>query len=326
AQGASLDSGLIGRTAFLRLASDSATNTWTGFLSNDGVFWKIAGATQVDAVTVSHVGVAISTMGGSGDMAARITHFYVYETEKAEGVDTSVELHPIGGLLEPGQYTIPRDSWLDATFRDPTDAPSVWSDYFAVDSLANYTKVEVGGTFDATITRNRLSLVTTGVAVDELDGLYAAHAIAIGDAVEICVAAVGGNDANQDPLFGPMISDGVVGASNVTGNLMQNLGTGSFPTGGGWFSYPLNEASTIQTWSLGSGLGFSHIGGRVYYRVEYDAANTFKRWQSTDGVHWYQVGGTMAQTMTPTHIGVAFMSRITEFSQLVLEYIKVVTV
>lgn len=68
-----------GEWMFLRLEYTSSTGVWQVRMSPDGVSWTNHTTTLTRALTVSHVGLAVSTWGGAGQQVFTFEYFRVFE-------------------------------------------------------------------------------------------------------------------------------------------------------------------------------------------------------------------------------------------------------
>ena len=89
----------------------------------------------------------------------------------------------------------------------------------------------------------------------------------------------------------------------------------------GLWMNPYSSTSTATAWTVrtegfnalnqsgasyapGPNTTWEMIGGPMYQRMRWSAANTFQSWYSCDGIGWIKIPtGDMSYTMTPTHVG-----------------------
>lgn len=112
--------------------------------------------------------------------------------------------------------------------------------------------------------------------------------------------------ATNYQMVGPIITDGTA-ASNKAIWVMP-YGNTTIATANTFNTRTFAALNGTQTTVYG-GVNWEIIGGQVYMRLRWSAANTFQSEWSCDGVGWYRLpAADMSWTMTPTHVGFAISS------------------
>ncbi len=140
---------------------------------------------------------------------------------------------------------------------------------------------------------------------------------AIGNYVETCTIYNGLNTSS--PMAGIMVTDGVTnGAGAQILCATWNNSTAPYQNLG------IRRGVNFNTDNANAG-NFAVNPGRVYLRLHWVAANSFRTLWSRDGISWLAMVGNTSYTCTPTHIGFFITSwgSTTDFAYP-FEYLRVI--
>lgn len=110
--------------------------------------------------------------------------------------------------------------------------------------------------------------------------------------------------ATNYQMFGLIFTDGTSQTSKglwINPYSSTNTATAWTVRTCGW-----NALNTSEAYSPGPNVTYEMIGGPMYQRLVWTAANTWQSYFSCDGVGWHKLpSADMSFTMTPTHVGFA---------------------
>jgi hypothetical protein len=164
---------------------------------------------------------------------------------------------------------------------------------------AGMTTVTVSGSETLTEKTGVLSVLFSGQSAQDFNCLLAAHTFSTGDSFAVPVRYVGNAGIGD---AGVIFTDGTTSAANgVAAHIQQhsNEGNTRVYTRHGTLT-AMGTVSTLFTYRA-SPLPW------LWLRLTYQAANTFRKELSPDGISWTTVGiADVTKTMTPTHVGVCW--------------------
>lgn len=172
------------------------------------------------------------------------------------------------------------------------------NDEFTGSSPPAWSQVTPSGSATFTEGNGVLGVQTSGQSSAHLVGFTKAITISQGGFIETSVRLWGFNNSNSNPLLaGLVLSDGTAAGSNVVYCGTMSVGPSLIFAPGTY-----NAAN-----SLGAGALHALNGSidRLYYRLIWQAANTFRVNVSLNGTSWQTMAiADVAKTMTPTQMGV----------------------
>lgn len=184
---------------------------------------------------------------------------------------------------------------IDTT--DNTDSESVQWDGTQV---AGMTLVDITGTQTLTEKEGILSAKFAGQGTQDYQSLLIARTFSVGDSFAVPVRVMG--QVASISAVGVIFTDGTTASSNgVTAALQKhsNEAHDRIYTRSGTLTL-MNTVSTVIN-QLSNSIPWTWL------RLTYQAANTFRKEVSPDGVSWSQLGiSDMSKTMTPTHMGICW--------------------
>lgn len=164
---------------------------------------------------------------------------------------------------------------------------------------AGMTQVTVTGSETISEVDGLLSVKFSGQASNDLNALLKAHSFSVGDAWAVSMRMIG---PGSNFTFGGLVfTDGTATTSNV-------IYIGSYMDGGeqSYFAAYSGTLTNVSTNINNVGSMDHAIVGVGYYKLTYQASNTFRLEYSADGITWITMGSDASKTMTPTHVGVVW--------------------
>lgn len=188
-----------------------------------------------------------------------------------------------------GGGTLP--GWLDYFVGTSSSTDKYWDG----DDNGDGTVVTVTGAQTVTEGDDLLSVITTStIANPDINCLLFGHSFSVGDQWTLPVRVAGvGTSAH---LMSVVFTDGTTSGSNIFSCGFQN---------NGFFAWRHGTLTNANSAGGMNGVG-SPNGDFIWFRLTYQAANTFRVEVSMDGVGWYQFASDQSKTMTPTHVGVGW--------------------
>ena len=207
---------------------------------------------------------------------------------------TDVQLGAAGAVPEWVSYLAERQS---------DESSHVDDDFFGSDSSADYTAVNPTGSATATISRGLYSTIFSGSSANDVQAdLKALTSPSAPMTIEASMKIF--SPAVNYFHYGICLTDGTSTGSNAITNWVNAQAAAPALNGVGSRSGTLTSLATVEA-TLQANIEVQ-VSGRLYMRLVWTAANTFRIAVSPDGVSWYAGGaGDLAFTMTPTHFGVA---------------------
>lgn len=174
--------------------------------------------------------------------------------------------------------------------------PAGVDDEFSDGSFSGWTYVTPGTQDLTTVEENDcLSIYNPGSQVAQsLRAYLKAATINTNDIIEVCFSGMGrGQNFN---IFGLIMSDGTTHGAGAQFCF--------------YFS-PQETAFGKATWSnfsaitgfVGYAISSATPSGLIFMRMKYEGSNNWSGWISADNSQWINVTGTVASTLTPTHLG-----------------------
>lgn len=192
-----------------------------------------------------------------------------------------------------------RDAILSSYILLP-DHPSALDaeDIYWQGDAAGMTTVTVTGSQTLTERVGRLSALFSGQASNDYNCLLRARTFSIGDsfAVPVDLMAYTATNVNAGIIF----TDGTASTSNgIAAALSWVAGEGTCRV--------YTRAGTLTNFATLSTLRAMKPMSHLWMRLTYQAANTWRKQVSIDGVSWSTLGiADASSTLTPTHVGVVW--------------------
>lgn len=129
--------------------------------------------------------------------------------------------------------------------------------------------------------------------------------------------------ATNYQMFGILFTDGLLQTSKalwINPYASTNTATAFSVRTCGW-----NAMNGGETYAPGPNVNYEMVGGPMYQKLRWSAANTFQSFYGIDGVGWHKLPtGDMSFTMTPTYVGIAISNwTIANANLLSADYFRV---
>jgi hypothetical protein len=179
-------------------------------------------------------------------------------------------------------------------------------DEFDDESFSGWTAVEngAGPTLTKTEGNDVLSILHPGNDGSAIHGFVKARTVSANDYVEVWASVVSANAAAY--MVGCLFSDGTTWGTGNPVTFWINAQTTN--------NVSLTQFTNWQTVGTQSNFTFINAGHTVRgvgLRLVYEGSNNWRGYLSLDRISWIDVTGTLARTLTPTHVGFMCSSWIT---------------
>ena len=183
---------------------------------------------------------------------------------------------------------------------DPTDNSDAADINWDGTQVSGMTTVTVSGSQTLTEKTGVLSALYQGQGTQDYNALLASHTFSVGDAFAVPIRLFGG-DAGIASV-GIIFTDGTTSSANaVAAHMQQHSSEDNCRLYTRHGTLTLMNSTSAQTNTRGGNLPW------LWLKLTYQAANTFRKEVSPDGISWDNVGvSDVSKTMTPSHFGICW--------------------